>query len=83
MLSVQPGPRGSSDQRFGRKMATFQLFFLSGRAKDLPAPPVFLSQQYGLYKPTTGIFIVSLPALTDLSPFMNSHRTGIAFSSAL
>ena len=28
MLSVQPGLRGSNDLRVGRKMATFQLFFL-------------------------------------------------------
>ena len=28
-LSVQPGLRGSSDLRVGRKMATFQLFFFS------------------------------------------------------
>ena len=38
MLSVQPGLRGSKDLRVGRKMATFQLFFQSGRAKDLSAP---------------------------------------------
>ena len=38
MLSVQPGIRGSNDLRFGRKMATFQLFFQSGRANDLSAP---------------------------------------------
>ena len=36
-LSVQPGLCGSNDLRFGRKMATFQLF-LSGRDNDLPAP---------------------------------------------
>jgi hypothetical protein len=28
-LSVQPGLRGSSDLRVGRKMATFHLFFQS------------------------------------------------------
>jgi len=28
-LSIQPGLRGSSDLRFGRKMMTFQLFFPS------------------------------------------------------
>jgi len=39
-LSVQPGLRGSNDLRVGRKMANFQLFFESGRAKDLSAPPV-------------------------------------------
>ena len=38
MLSVQPGLRGRNDLRVGRKMATFQLFFQSGRAKDLSAP---------------------------------------------
>ena len=37
-LSVQPGLRGSNDLRVGRKMAIFQLFFQSGRAKDLSAP---------------------------------------------
>ena len=41
MLFVQPGHRGSNELRVGRKMATFQLFFQSGRAKDLSAPPVF------------------------------------------
>ena len=37
-LSVQPGLHGSNDLRVGRKMATFQLLFQSGRAKDLSAP---------------------------------------------
>ena len=37
-LSVQPGLRGSNDPRVRRKMTTFQLFFQSGRAKDLSAP---------------------------------------------
>ena len=37
-LSVQPGLRGSNDLRVGRKMATFQLFFQSDRAKDLSEP---------------------------------------------
>ena len=37
-LSVQPGLRGSNDLRVGRKMATFQSFFQSGRANDLSAP---------------------------------------------
>ena len=37
-MSVQPGLRGSNDLRVGRKMATFQLFFQSGRAKDLSGP---------------------------------------------
>jgi hypothetical protein len=37
-MSVQPGLRGSSDLRVGRKMATFQLVFQSGQAKDLSAP---------------------------------------------
>ena len=36
-LSVQPGLRGSIDLRVGRKMATFELFFYSGRAMDLSA----------------------------------------------
>jgi len=40
-LSVQPGLRGSNYLRVGRKMATFQLFFQSGRAKDLSAPLYF------------------------------------------
>ena len=42
-LSVQPGLRGSSDLRVERKMVTFQLFFQSGRAKDLSAPQYFLN----------------------------------------
>ena len=37
-LSFQPGLRGSNDLRVWRKMATFQLFSQSGRAKDLPGP---------------------------------------------
>jgi len=42
-LSVQPGLRGSNDLRVGRKLATFQLFFQSVRAKDLSAPLNLLS----------------------------------------
>ena len=37
-LSVQQGLRCSNDLRVGRKMATLQLFFQSGLAKDLSAP---------------------------------------------
>jgi hypothetical protein len=37
-LCFQPDLRGSNDLCVGRKMATFQLFFQSGRAKDLLAP---------------------------------------------
>ena len=37
-LSVQPRHRGSNDHRVGRKMATCQLLFQSGRARDLSAP---------------------------------------------
>jgi len=37
-LSVQPGLCGCNDLRVGRKMATLQLFFQLGRAKDLSAP---------------------------------------------
>jgi hypothetical protein len=37
-LSVQPGLCSSNDLRVGRKMATFQLFFQSGRATDLSVP---------------------------------------------
>jgi len=37
-LSVQQGLHDSNDLHVGRKMATFQLFFQSGRAKDLSAP---------------------------------------------
>ena len=40
-LSVQPGLLGSNDLRVGRKMATFQLFFQSGRAEDLSASLYF------------------------------------------
>jgi len=42
-LSVQPGPRGSNDLRVGRKMATSQLFFQLGQAKDLSAPLYMIS----------------------------------------
>ena len=38
MLSVQPGLRRCYELHVGRKMATFQLLFLSGRAKNLSAP---------------------------------------------
>ena len=41
-LSFQPDLRGSNDLRVGRKMATFQSFFQSGRYKDLSAPPCML-----------------------------------------
>ena len=44
-LSVQTGLRGSNDLRVGRKMATFQLFFQSGRAKDL-SKPLYLTLQH-------------------------------------
>ena len=37
-LSVQPGLHSSSDLCVGWKLATFQLFFQSVRAKDLSAP---------------------------------------------
>jgi len=37
ILSVQPALRSNNDLRVGRKMANFQLFFQSGRAKDLSA----------------------------------------------
>ena len=37
-LSVQSGLRGSNDLRAGWKIVTFQMFFQSGRAKDLLAP---------------------------------------------
>ena len=36
-LSIQPDLCGSNDLRVGRKIANFQLFFQSGRAKDLSA----------------------------------------------
>ena len=49
-LSVQPGLRGSNDVCVGRKIATFQLFFQSGRAKDLSAP---------LYYVILGLLILS------------------------
>ena len=37
-LSVQPGLHGSNHLHVGRKLATFELFFQLGRAKDLSAP---------------------------------------------
>ena len=43
-LSVQPGPSGSNDLCVGRKVATFQLFFQSGRTKDLSAPLHYFQQ---------------------------------------
>ena len=75
MLSVQPGLRGSNDLRVGRKMATFQLFFQSGRAKDLSAPlyikivlRVFNSEEFKFdephEKPAVGIrLLVAILAL--------------------
>ena len=47
-LSVPLGHHGGSDLRVGWKMATFQLFFYSGRAKDLSAP---------LYSTSTFVFL--------------------------
>ena len=38
VFPVQPGLRDNNDLHVGRKLATFQLFFQSGRAKDLSAP---------------------------------------------
>ena len=51
-LSVQSCLRGSNDLRVGRKVATFQLFFQSGRAKDLSAPLyiTFTSEVMGYYR---------------------------------
>ena len=62
-LSIQPGLRGSNDLCVGRKVATLQLFFQSGRAKDLSAP---------LYKstPTT-----CLPVQSRINPVHASHPT--------
>ena len=37
-MSIQPGLRSSNDLHIRRKMASFQLFFQWGRAKDLSAP---------------------------------------------
>jgi len=45
-LSVQPGLPGSHDLRVGRKMVTFQLFFQSGRAKDLSTPCTCFGQTF-------------------------------------
>jgi hypothetical protein len=50
-LSFQPGLRRSNDLRFGRKMATFQLFFQSGRAKDLSAPPYWTTYMHFFSSP--------------------------------
>ena len=54
MFSVQPGLRGSNDPGVGRKIATFQLFFQLGRAKNLSA---------SLY--TQLLYRVRQPALTE------------------
>jgi len=43
-LSIQPGLCGSNDLCVEQKTATFQLFFQSGRAKDLSAP-LYLQRQ--------------------------------------
>jgi len=43
-LSFQPGLRGRNDSRVGRKIAAIQLFFQSGQAKDLSAPPYYTTQ---------------------------------------
>ena len=48
-LSVQPGLRDSNDLPVGRKMATFLLFFQSGRAKDLSAPQTVVVEITILY----------------------------------
>ena len=43
----------SNDLRVGRKMATFQLFFQSGRAKDLSAPlylPVYMASHFSRFE---------------------------------
>ena len=37
-LYLKPGLRGSNDLRVGQKMATFQMFFQTGRSKDLSVP---------------------------------------------
>jgi hypothetical protein len=47
-LSVQPGLCGSNDLHIRQKMATFQLFFQLGRAKDLSAPLYFNWHEYSL-----------------------------------
>jgi hypothetical protein len=60
ILSVQPGLRGSNDLRDGRKMATFQLLFQSGRAKDLSAPLYTQgSMKYAQGLPSVGLNISS------------------------
>ena len=49
-LSVQLGLCGSNDLRVGRKMATFQLIFQSGRVKDLSAH-LYLHREGGNFSP--------------------------------
>ena len=53
-FSVQPGLRGSNDLDVGRKMATFQLFFQSGRAKDFSAP---LYKAFNNYAPFFQVWV--------------------------
>jgi len=42
MLSVQPGLRGSNDLRVGRKMVTFQFFFIRVGLRTYQHPCIFL-----------------------------------------
>ena len=55
MLSIQPGLHSNNDLHVGRKMATFQLFSQSGRAKDLSAPLYRMGLQYR--QPTSENFL--------------------------
>ena len=64
-LSVLPGLRGSNDLRVGRKMATFQLFFHLGRAKDLSAT---------LYEILITKIIVSITFVVSFLCFYVSYR---------
>ena len=64
MLSVQPGLRGNNDLRVGRKMATFQFFFLvegTGGSPTGPDPKNRVGDK-DIGSPYTGQFRLILPS---------------------
>ena len=73
-LSVQPGLCGSKNLRVGRKMATFQFFFQSGRAKELSAPLYVFMNIDGLLLSCSVIAIFSAPGLPVKMPLSSSNN---------
>jgi hypothetical protein len=65
-LSFQPGLHNSNDLHAGLKMATFQLFFRSGRAKDLSSPLYYNYKEWS-YQSWRGVFNVLLGVHRDIS----------------